>query len=499
MQENGFSHTAFTFANESLVSKSTIAYTEVPPGALITFLQKGLEYVGIEEHIGEDGTIREFENSSHSLLSPFICDAIAVKEDRRIRKITANGSGSTTATPSNANAMDVEPEAASSSSGQGQGLKELAPSSVIIKGEPTVGDPKKWLHLSGHTGEVFICAWNPIDNQLASGSADGYCRLWNLSDTDGSKWDTINSQVSIRSSMCSHTSYVGERFKDVTSISWSPDGSLLATGCYDGVIRLWDKQGVLKCMLHEHTGPIFSLKWSKCGLYLLSGSHDRQTIVWNPLDGTTVKKYIQHTGPVFDVDWLNDEIFATGSADKTIIISTVSSSDNKPLAVFTGHLSEINTIRWSPDGKFLASCSDDGTAKVWSIDNGLVYNLQGHTKEIYTLRWSCMKSSNSMSMYLCTASFDGTVKIWDSNNGKEIYSLSRHNQAVYSIAPSPNGELIAVGSLGGYVSVWKLSDGTLSSEFRGTGDTFDVNWSHDGKLLSSCYSSGSLRIVDTGE
>ena len=151
MQENGFSHTAFTFANESLVSKSTIAYTEVPPGALITFLQKGLEYVGIEEHIGEDGTIREFENSSHSLLSPFICDAIAVKEDRRIRKITANGSGSTTATPSNANAMDVEPEAASSSSGQGQGLKELAPSSVIIKGEPTVGDPKKWLHLSGHT------------------------------------------------------------------------------------------------------------------------------------------------------------------------------------------------------------------------------------------------------------------------------------------------------------------------------------------------------------
>ena len=53
LQENGFSHTAFSFAHESLVSKSTIAYTEVPPGALITFLQKGLEYVGIEEHIGE--------------------------------------------------------------------------------------------------------------------------------------------------------------------------------------------------------------------------------------------------------------------------------------------------------------------------------------------------------------------------------------------------------------------------------------------------------------
>jgi transducin (beta)-like 1 len=49
----GFAHSAFTFAHESLVSKSTVSQSDVPPGALITFLQKGLEYVGIEEHIAE--------------------------------------------------------------------------------------------------------------------------------------------------------------------------------------------------------------------------------------------------------------------------------------------------------------------------------------------------------------------------------------------------------------------------------------------------------------
>jgi transducin (beta)-like 1 len=49
----GFTHSAFSFAHESLVVKSTVAYTDLPPGALITFLQKGLEYVGIEEHINE--------------------------------------------------------------------------------------------------------------------------------------------------------------------------------------------------------------------------------------------------------------------------------------------------------------------------------------------------------------------------------------------------------------------------------------------------------------
>lgn len=53
LQENGYAHTAFTFAYESLVAKSSVAYTDVPPGALIAFLQKGLEYVSIEEHIQE--------------------------------------------------------------------------------------------------------------------------------------------------------------------------------------------------------------------------------------------------------------------------------------------------------------------------------------------------------------------------------------------------------------------------------------------------------------
>lgn len=49
----GFSHSAFTFAYESLVVKSSVAQTVIPPGALITFLQKGLEYIAIEEHINE--------------------------------------------------------------------------------------------------------------------------------------------------------------------------------------------------------------------------------------------------------------------------------------------------------------------------------------------------------------------------------------------------------------------------------------------------------------
>jgi len=57
----------------------------------------------------------------------------------------------------------------------------------------------------------------------------------------------------------SHSQFVGERFKDVTSVTWSPCGQYLATGCYDGIARIWDNQGSLKIVLKEHTGtPLFT-------------------------------------------------------------------------------------------------------------------------------------------------------------------------------------------------------------------------------------------------
>lgn len=81
----GFGHSAFTFAHESLVARSVVADADVPPGALITFLQKGLQYVEIESHLQEDGAERQCDEPFH-LLTPHIC---RLKSASTLRRQTA--------------------------------------------------------------------------------------------------------------------------------------------------------------------------------------------------------------------------------------------------------------------------------------------------------------------------------------------------------------------------------------------------------------------------
>lgn len=68
----GFLHSAFTFAYESQLAKSNVIHATVPPGALISYIQKGLQYAGIEAHLNDDGTERPC-GTMFSLLDPHVC------------------------------------------------------------------------------------------------------------------------------------------------------------------------------------------------------------------------------------------------------------------------------------------------------------------------------------------------------------------------------------------------------------------------------------------
>ncbi|KAJ3318382.1 hypothetical protein HDV06_000511 [Boothiomyces sp. JEL0866] len=444
--ESGFTHTSFAFQYETAIHMAEIKQGSVSPGALITLLQKGLLFSQVETHLNEDGSEKKCV-APYTLLGPHVCQ-IQEKKKKKKRK----------------------EEKEKTEEKQNKNI-EISSTNVIA--------------LKEHESDVFVCSWNSVYPLLATGSADGSARIWNIPE---------DPSLKVTSIILPHSNSSAES-KDITTLEWSPDGNLLATGSYDGFARIWHKSGELKFVMERHVGPIFSLKWNKKGELLLSGGLDTSAIVWDIRTGDSRQQFSFHTGPTLDVDWRDDITFATSSADKKIFVCQLGSLE--PLKRFSGHTDEVNCIRWDPRGKYLASCADDRTAKVWSLDqDDPIWDLTAHDKEIYTVRW-CPAKPNEDKLWLATASFDGAIRLWDINSGNCLYTLSQHKEAVYSVSFTPDSTFLASGSVDKSVYIWNLKDGSLINSYTGQGGVFELAYSPKGDKLAVCYSDNKLVVLYT--
>lgn len=465
--ESGFTHAAYTFGIESHISQSNINGSMVPPAALLNIIQKGLQYTEAEISIAEDGTERSIE--SISLIDAVLPEVIEQRKQGALKgsqlKVEAHGPNGEEVT--NVELMEVDSN------------MEIPTSKVSI--------------LRGHESEVFICAWNPTNDLLASGSGDSTARIWNMNENGSGS----AGQLVLRHCIQKGGAEVPSN-KDVTSLDWNCDGQLLATGSYDGYARIWNTEGKLVSTLGQHKGPIFALKWNKKGNYILSAGVDKTTIIWDASSGRCTQQFAFHSAPALDVDWQSNNTFASCSTDQCIHVCKLASE--KPIKTFQGHTNEVNAIKWDPQGNLLASCSDDMTLKIWSLkQDTCVHDLQAHSKEIYTIKWSPTgpgTNNPNAQLILASASFDSTVRLWDVERGQCIHKLTRHLEPVYSVAFSPDGRRIASGSFDKCVHIWNVQNGALIHTYRGTGGIFEVCWNHRGDKVGASASDGSVFVLD---
>jgi transducin (beta)-like 1 len=218
-------------------------------------------------------------------------------------------------------------------------------------------------------------------------------------------------------------------------VAWSPDGKDIATSTSAGRVCVWvAEDGSCRCDFEDHKGPIFSLKWSPDGQSLLSAGFDRTSVVWNVAQGSVQQKFLLHTQPVLDCDWRDNDSFATCSVDKSILYCKL--GQEVPVHTFKGHQDEVNGVKWdsSEGGKYLASCSDDGTATIWNleastteaasftklVDDSCTKKHVTHDGDIHSICWrasdKCDVEDNDAKrkkrlLLLATASLDQTVKV----------------------------------------------------------------------------------------
>uniref|UniRef100_A0A6Q2YWL1 Transducin beta like 1 X-linked n=1 Tax=Esox lucius TaxID=8010 RepID=A0A6Q2YWL1_ESOLU len=322
LQESGFSHSAFTFGIESHISQSNINGTLVPPAALISILQKGLQYVEAEISINEDGTVfdgRPIE--SLSLIDAVMPDVVQTRQQAFRDKLAQQQAACAMAAVAASNQPSAPKNGETAVNGDENGTHAMNNHNEPMEMDVDVEIPvSKATVLRGHESEVFICAWNPVSDLLASGSGDSTARIWNLTENSNSS----STQLVLRHCIREGGQDVPSN-KDVTSLDWNSDGTLLATGSYDGFARIWTKDGNLASTLGQHKGPIFALKWNKKGNSILSAGVDKTTIIWDAHTGEAKQQFPFHSAPALDVDWQNNTTFASCSTDMCIHVCRLGS------------------------------------------------------------------------------------------------------------------------------------------------------------------------------
>ena len=329
-----------------------------------------------------------------------------------------------------------------------------------------------------HHSVVSAIGFSSDEQWLATGSWDGVIKIW----------DTANGTLR----------WTSPAVDAIMGLAFSPAGRVLVSGGTDGQVRLWDlTSGALLQTLDEHTGPVFRVAWNPNGKLLVSAGHDARVQLWETagddavlLKPTPRKTLEGHSSPVRGLAFSPDGgTLASASWDRTVKLWDVQSGTQKESIPLPSH---IEGLVWSQDGRYLASGELDRAFWVWDMEQHKQRTtFYGTMAPVRALAFSPDGST------LDTAYEDGSMQVWDMTTGQCIRNWQGFARAVFDVAWSPNSVQIAGGGNDGLVTIWDVAQHVPLHLLRGhKAIIWGVSWSPDGRWLASCSEDRTIRIWD---
>jgi WD40 repeat protein len=348
--------------------------------------------------------------------------------------------------------------------------------------------------LNGNETEIRVMGFSPDSHWLAAGGDKNNAFLWNLAN------------------LTSPPFILSGHLASIESLAFSPDAHWLATGSADETIHLWNLQNAdpaqNSLVLTGHHGDISALAFDPSGQWLASGSLDTTARLWKMTDfGATSIVLEGHLRTVSTLAFSPDSHWlATGSYDDTARLWDIQTRDPAATPVIlAGHSDKLTSLAFSPDGHWLATGSEDHTARLWNLNskdpaaNPII--LRGHAGAITNLTFSPDPPASTGSHWLATGSSDHSVRIWDlqaSDPAANPGILLGHDDAVFTLAFSPDRLWLVTGSADSFTRLWNMGSSFPAENpdiLRGsTDEVSQVAFSQNGQWLASGSLDGSTLL-----